>query len=122
MARDQLLEHRLGPGLQREHGGPVQVIVVPDDLAQVDTQERGNLVVAGDPAEVGSQAVPGLLDGARATTYGPGCPVHAAQLVEDRSEEHTSELQSLMRSPYAVFCLKKKQLPSHTSSTPTHTI
>src|SRR3546814_6185409 len=25
-----------------------------------------------------------------------------------RSEEHTSELQSLMRSPYAVFCLKKK--------------
>src|SRR3546814_2242493 len=28
--------------------------------------------------------------------------------VKDRSEEHTSELQSLMRSSYAVFCLKKK--------------
>src|SRR3546814_2264520 len=28
-----------------------------------------------------------------------------------RSEEHTSELQSLMRVPYAVFCLKKKQKP-----------
>src|SRR3546814_3960837 len=28
----------------------------------------------------------------------------------DRSEEHTSELQSLMRSSYAVFCLKKKTL------------
>src|SRR3546814_3302529 len=27
---------------------------------------------------------------------------------EPRSEEHTSELQSLMRTPYAVFCLKKK--------------
>src|SRR3546814_4959347 len=26
-----------------------------------------------------------------------------------RSEEHTSELQSLMRTPYAVFCLKTKQ-------------
>src|SRR3546814_4949731 len=26
----------------------------------------------------------------------------------DRSEEHTSELQSLMRTSYAVFCLKKK--------------
>src|SRR3546814_10271772 len=26
-----------------------------------------------------------------------------------RSEEHTSELQSLMRNSYAVFCLKKKQ-------------
>src|SRR3546814_9318422 len=30
-------------------------------------------------------------------------------LVERRSEEHTSELQSLMRISYAVFCLKKKK-------------
>src|SRR3546814_9692485 len=30
------------------------------------------------------------------------------ELLEDRSEEHTSELQSLMRISYAVFCLKKK--------------
>src|SRR3546814_15800424 len=30
-------------------------------------------------------------------------------LDEDRSEEHTSELQSLMRISYAVFCLKKKK-------------
>src|SRR3546814_8770780 len=29
-------------------------------------------------------------------------------LVRERSEEHTSELQSLMRISYAVFCLKKK--------------
>src|SRR3546814_2750955 len=29
--------------------------------------------------------------------------------VAERSEEHTSELQSLMRSSYAVFCLKKKK-------------
>src|SRR3546814_8654354 len=29
-------------------------------------------------------------------------------LAEQRSEEHTSELQSLMRISYAVFCLKKK--------------
>src|SRR3546814_2079176 len=28
-----------------------------------------------------------------------------------RSEEHTSELQSLMRNSYAVFCLKKKKMP-----------
>src|SRR3546814_1284792 len=31
-----------------------------------------------------------------------------------RSEEHTSELQSLMRISYAVFCLKKKQKPHRT--------
>src|SRR3546814_10359549 len=30
------------------------------------------------------------------------------QIANRRSEEHTSELQSLMRIPYAVFCLKKK--------------
>src|SRR3546814_7070446 len=30
-----------------------------------------------------------------------------------RSEEHTSELQSLMRISYAVFCLKKKQQPNN---------
>src|SRR3546814_3415116 len=37
---------------------------------------------------------------------------HAQQTLlngEDRSEEHTSELQSLMRISYAVFCLKKKK-------------
>src|SRR3546814_2655127 len=31
-----------------------------------------------------------------------------ATTADDRSEEHTSELQSLMRISYAVFCLKKK--------------
>src|SRR3546814_2019229 len=42
-----------------------------------------------------------------------------AMLTDDataRSEEHTSELQSLMRISYAVFCLKKK----HTHSTSSH--
>src|SRR3546814_11672358 len=33
----------------------------------------------------------------------------AEQALEPRSEEHTSELQSLMRISYAVFCLKKKK-------------
>src|SRR3546814_9803298 len=32
-----------------------------------------------------------------------------AELANGRSEEHTSELQSLMRISYAVFCLKKKK-------------
>src|SRR3546814_2585947 len=34
--------------------------------------------------------------------------IRAAQQAQPRSEEHTSELQSLMRTSYAVFCLKKK--------------
>src|SRR3546814_10347109 len=36
-------------------------------------------------------------------------PAVAGQRAELRSEEHTSELQSLMRISYAVFCLKKKK-------------
>src|SRR3546814_9163072 len=42
--------------------------------------------------------------------------VHGLLVVEDlapRSEEHTSELQSLMRISYAVFCLKKKKTKTH---------
>src|SRR3546814_9748790 len=37
-----------------------------------------------------------------------------ADLELPRSEEHTSELQSLMRISYAVFCLKKKKLKNKT--------
>src|SRR3546814_1392283 len=39
--------------------------------------------------------------------------VDVARLKIKRSEEHTSELQSLMRSSYAVFCLKKKNKLYH---------
>src|SRR3546814_2902804 len=35
---------------------------------------------------------------------------------EQRSEEHTSELQSLMRISYAVFCLKKKTILTSTNT------
>src|SRR3546814_8351867 len=37
----------------------------------------------------------------------------AARFADSRSEEHTSELQSLMRISYAVFCLKKKKTQPH---------
>src|SRR3546814_6227872 len=38
------------------------------------------------------------------------------QYRNDRSEEHTSELQSLMRISYAVFCLKKKKNKTYTTT------
>src|SRR3546814_1406135 len=40
----------------------------------------------------------------------------APLLHDDRSEEHTSELQSLMRISYAVFCLKKKKYIKYTNT------
>src|SRR3546814_9134794 len=45
----------------------------------------------------------------------------APTVLEFRSEEHTSELQSLMRISYAVFCLnKKKTAKTYTSDTQQH--
>src|SRR3546814_6266418 len=43
--------------------------------------------------------------------------MHAKVLAAGRSEEHTSELQSLMRISYAVFCLKKKKKKQYISTT-----
>src|SRR3546814_9826594 len=40
-------------------------------------------------------------------------PCSTASGARQRSEEHTSELQSLMRNSYAVFCLKKKTKNTH---------
>src|SRR3546814_1071764 len=41
---------------------------------------------------------------------------NGARRLDGRSEEHTSELQSLMRKSYAVFCLKKKNHKSQLQS------
>src|SRR3546814_10261327 len=58
--------------------------------------------------------IPAALGGAVPLPGGGGYPAYrlaiiAVGLVTARSEEHTSELQSLMRISYAVFCLKKKK-------------
>src|SRR3546814_1103210 len=44
------------------------------------------------------------------------CATIHSTLSVSRSEEHTSELQSLMRISYAVFCLKKKNTTNRTSN------
>src|SRR3546814_9937372 len=57
--------------------------------------------------------------GARIAGYPPDIAVRKATRL--RSEEHTSEPQSLMRISYAVLCLKQKNLPEHTQSLKTNT-
>src|SRR3546814_4778312 len=61
---------------------------------------------------------------ARISYTGKGDIARASR--QGRSEEHTSELQSLMRISYAVFCLKKKKHSRHNNTyvitpTPTNT-
>src|SRR3546814_5240935 len=60
-------------------------------------EARRNSVLANTQAEIAN---------ARATLQ--AAEARVAALEGSRSEEHTSELQSLMRISYAVFCLKKK--------------
>src|SRR3546814_3617665 len=47
------------------------------------------------------------------------CEAEGVECCGVRSEEHTSELQSLMRNSYAVFCLKKKKKQTHNINTKT---
>src|SRR3546814_1470341 len=69
-------------------------IVCTDSIAFALPEDIDNVLVTA--GHTGRSAVPYLL---KARPYGFIC----------RSEEHTSELQSLMRISYAVFCLKKKK-------------
>src|SRR3546814_3205612 len=65
--------------------------------------------IAHEADRIGVDTVPRLVvAGARDVGDRDLEPLAVGQPVAGRSEEHTSELQSLMRSSYAVFCLKKK--------------
>src|SRR3546814_3599341 len=50
-----------------------------------------------------------------------GVGIYVDDVYNSRSEEHTSELQSLMRISYAVFCLKKKQKTTTNANQRKHT-
>src|SRR3546814_7372942 len=83
-------------------GGVLACGVVPAAVPGVALGAAGR--VAGGAESV---ALPWLLCGIRRI----GCACAAGRVspaTRQRSEEHTSELQSLMRISYAVFCLKKK--------------
>src|SRR3546814_2607385 len=95
------VEHRLEQlgQLARDHGWPVGA-------------EGGDAV-----GQRVLDAMRGLVEQQRPRLPGQGCQPRAARagfrrqepFEHERSEEHTSELQSLMRISYAVFCLKKKK-------------
>src|SRR3546814_6189123 len=82
--------------------------------------EKVELVAIARPHE--SDAVHEQMVGhAEAVLDGLGLPYRRMLLCSGhmgRSEEHTSELQSLMRISYAVFCLKKQKQTTHKPPTP----
>src|SRR3546814_4537090 len=69
----------------------------------LEVSRRGGTVALCDVDEAGLSGTAGLVEA-------------------QRSEEHTSELQSLMRISYAVFCLKKKKNKTNTPDQTTYVI
>src|SRR3546814_5434033 len=63
----------------------------------------------------GDLPIPGVEHVRQPYAYGEGQGMSEEEFCDacDRTEEHTSELQSLMRISYAVFCLKKKNTNAH---------
>src|SRR3546814_8742760 len=93
--------------------------VCSSDLVSQDERESGVRAILNFGHTFGHAIEAGLGFGAWLHGEAVGCGmVQAAELSQQvlglsaqnvaRSEEHTSELQSLMRISYAVFCLKKK--------------
>src|SRR3546814_2645095 len=110
--------HPLGGGLREAH---------TTALVKSESFEAVRLVVRAG-AEIPSHHVPGsftlhciegrvrlgLAQGSKELSAGQwvyfdGGIAHSVEGIKDRSEEPTSELPSLMRISYAVFCLKKKK-------------
>src|SRR3546814_9920843 len=83
-----------------------------DRVADLAAGRGRDLLVRVDARDV-LVAGPGLGAAVRSHFIGVGEGVAEAAEPVVRSEEHTSELQSLMRISYAVFCLKKK-IKQHT--------
>src|SRR3546814_4149147 len=120
--------HRL-PGFRRRSG-----VVFQDFRLIPHLSARDNIALPLRIAGVGEEDLAGPvgemlswigLDGraeARPATLSGGEQQRVAiarAVIARRSEEHTSELQSLMRSSYAVFCLKKKKTKHHREKTKT---
>src|SRR3546814_14029086 len=95
----------------------------PPRSTRTDTLFPYTTLFRSKRAGLSRPAAPGrLADARRHHGVLPACCARSAGRVSGRtggtarggrSEEHTSELQSLMRISYAVFCLKKKNIKRH---------
>src|SRR3546814_9209158 len=92
VARKELIERWDQERMARSVDSQIILTHTNDEVRELNQMARGKMRTAG--------------------ALGADATIKAA-----RSEEHTSELQSLMRISYAVFCLKKKTQHHHTTAT-----
>src|SRR3546814_10362077 len=90
----------------RRHLGRARII------GDLPAERRGLLNVAGARLRVGGRRIE-RLGGILSQSDDRDEHGNGGEQSRDRSEEHTSELQSLMRISYAVFCLKKNSATKH---------
>src|SRR3546814_3159888 len=95
-------------------GGLIAGIAVAAKAVKPDIQIIG-VQMQRFPAMVNLMQGSHLEQGISTIAEGIAVGAHGPLCAEARSEEHTSELQSLMRNSYAVFCLKKKKTENYTS-------
>src|SRR3546814_3015293 len=114
----RLVDVTLAFGLATAEHGNAKQLVANASLAAFHASQKGirwERFVDADSDETNWHlSLLGELDAAMESgqlwnAYQPKLDIRSGQIVGvERSEEHTSELQSLMRISYAVFCLKKK--------------
>src|SRR3546814_2419874 len=103
---------------------PLQGLIGSVYSRQESSADKSNLLVPGEPGNSGVR-----LRRRDESSITPNRKLHSAHpenplerfraffvLYVNRSEEHTSELQSLMRISYAVFCFKKKKKTRNTQN------
>src|SRR3546814_8258503 len=96
------LDYRVPHGSEAPLGSVVVVPLGPRRMGGVVWEDAS----FGAPEPVGDNRLRNLYE----VVPVPPVPAPLRKLVEWRSEEHTTELQSLMRNPYAVFRLQQKTI------------
>src|SRR3546814_1526140 len=108
-----------GPGLGKEGTLVADLLKLLLKIRARELNVAARLIARSDDLEAlaaGARNGIQMMEGWRYDVFG-----HAALDLVERSEEHTSELQSLMRISYAVFCLKKTNhthLKAHRTARP----